>query len=286
MKVLVTFFSGTGNTQYVAEYIKDHLLARFPGPDFSVTLAALESAEPDTVLEYDLVFLGFPVYAGSPPPNVKGFLADLPRVKGKGVFVFNTKGFAEGVANWMALRRLRKKGFKPLGYASVRMPGSDGISMMEKDSRTFKKYLDRDFSTIKAVDAFVESASGTISKLLAGASIDDLPRKTPFKTFGFLLTGFIAALFKLFSGKFTRKLRADERCVRCGLCARQCPQHNITLEENRVVFGSNCILCLRCLNNCPEEAIQIGKMTVDKARWHGPDHHYEPLRYREPKQFP
>jgi hypothetical protein len=40
------------------------------------------------------------------------------------------------------------------------------------------------------------------------------------------------------------------------------------------------VLCLRCLHACPQEAIQIGKLTVDKFRWKGPKGDFKPLRMR------
>jgi hypothetical protein len=37
---------------------------------------------------------------------------------------------------------------------------------------------------------------------------------------------------------------------------------------------------MRCIHNCPEEAIQIGRATIDKYRWHGPKGDFKPLSLR------
>jgi hypothetical protein len=37
---------------------------------------------------------------------------------------------------------------------------------------------------------------------------------------------------------------------------------------------------MRCIHACPQEAIQIGKVTVDKFRWRGPNGDFKPLRLR------
>lgn len=40
-----------------------------------------------------------------------------------------------------------------------------------------------------------------------------------------------------------------EKCVSCGLCARQCPMGSIDLDQPSVVTGI-CIKCQRCVRNC------------------------------------
>jgi hypothetical protein len=37
---------------------------------------------------------------------------------------------------------------------------------------------------------------------------------------------------------------------------------------------------MRCIHGCPEQAIQIGKRTVGKFRWHGPKGQFKPPRLR------
>ncbi len=44
-----------------------------------------------------------------------------------------------------------------------------------------------------------------------------------------------------------------EKCVSCGLCARQCPMGSIDLDQPSVVTGI-CIKCQRCVRNCPKGA--------------------------------
>ena len=70
MKLLVLFFSGTGNTQFIAEYIKAHLLLEKHPTNLEITMAALEGFDPQMLLDYDSLVLGFPIYAGLPPVNL------------------------------------------------------------------------------------------------------------------------------------------------------------------------------------------------------------------------
>ena len=47
-----------------------------------------------------------------------------------------------------------------------------------------------------------------------------------------------------------------------------CPRDNIRLEAGRPVFGGNCIGCLSCVQYCPKEALNVGKVTEKRERYH------------------
>jgi ferredoxin len=284
--MLILFFSGTGNTQFIAEYLRDHVLAAGFCPNCTITLAALEWASADIVETYDLVCLGFPVYEGGPPANVRDFIERLPVVRGKGAFVFNTKGMVQGRANRAVVRGLARKGFRPLGCASLVLPASDGISMLlRKDSRTFRGYLERDFSRVRGADELAARICAALRLLRQNRNVDELPRRTAWTVFGFLSTGVLRLLYRAFGASRARQLRVTYACTRCGQCVTQCPTRNIAMGKTGISFGDRCVLCLRCVNNCPEEAVQVGNSTVGKARWHGPGGGYEPLRYKVPRRY-
>lgn len=58
----------------------------------------------------------------------------------------------------------------------------------------------------------------------------------------------------------------DEICTECMLCVKHCPQGNIRFDDG-IKFGLNCDMCLKCLHHCPVDAIQIGEVTIGKARY-------------------
>lgn len=63
----------------------------------------------------------------------------------------------------------------------------------------------------------------------------------------------------------------DEKCNRCGICAKVCPVSNITLADGKPVWNHGCLQCLACLQWCPKEAIQYGKKTPRYERYHHPE---------------
>jgi flavodoxin len=82
MKVLVTYYSDTGNTEKVARAIYEGI-----GKAEKDILPIQETIE---VGEYDLIFCGFPVHASSVPHKVEPFLKSIPH--GRGVAIFATHG--------------------------------------------------------------------------------------------------------------------------------------------------------------------------------------------------
>ena len=64
---------------------------------------------------------------------------------------------------------------------------------------------------------------------------------------------------------------ADDKCNSCGICRKVCPVANIEMEKGRPVWPHHCEQCMACLQWCPQEAIQSGKRTPGRARYHHPD---------------
>lgn len=131
MKILVLYFSGTGNTEYVARYIREH----FDKEDYKVTLMPIEELKKETVKDYDVLGFGFPVYACDLPDFIRDYLMELPLVKTKSVFVYCTKAFYTGAAIKNTCDIFTGLGYIPIAYADVVMPGSDGLAFMSPNSK-------------------------------------------------------------------------------------------------------------------------------------------------------
>jgi flavodoxin len=82
MKVLVTYFTETGNTEKVAQAIYEGI------PKADKDILPLQGTT--NVEKYDLIFCGFPVHASSVPHKVEPFLKSIPQ--GKSVAIFATHG--------------------------------------------------------------------------------------------------------------------------------------------------------------------------------------------------
>ncbi len=87
MKVLVTYFSQTGNTEKLARAIYD-------GIEEQAAKDLIPIEEIKDVDGYDLIFCGFPVHASSVPGKVEAFIKNMP--EGKKLALFATHGSLRG----------------------------------------------------------------------------------------------------------------------------------------------------------------------------------------------
>lgn len=77
-----------------------------------------------------------------------------------------------------------------------------------------------------------------------------------------------SAAFSKLGPRKVRKYTVSDACVGCGTCAKLCPRVNIRIADGRPVFGDSCMGCLSCVQYCPKAAIDIGKITKKRERYH------------------
>ncbi|PKN74072.1 MAG: hypothetical protein CVU50_00410 [Candidatus Cloacimonetes bacterium HGW-Cloacimonetes-3] len=237
MKICVYYFSGTGNTRFVAEDMQQ----RFIDSGSQCELIPIESVTKGEVVlnpeEYDLVGIGFPVHAYDAPGIVYEFLELLPAAPIR-YFLFKTAGdklFYGGSTNHLRMLLANKRWklayesffVMPANMASPAKPGK--IARLAEAAR------------IHSAETVADILSGT-RKLL--------PDSTSQR---------ISTLFKRLETRGCRKgsrhWRVSSNCDLCGKCVQECPTSNITLVDGKLKFGDKCIFCLRCWWNCPSRAI-------------------------------
>lgn len=53
------------------------------------------------------------------------------------------------------------------------------------------------------------------------------------------------------------KPAADEKCIKCGICAARCPVNAIPEEDPSATDADKCISCLQCVSICPQKARSV-----------------------------
>jgi ferredoxin/flavodoxin len=257
-KILVLYFSGTGNTAFVAKKLYQRLKTDYP----SVDLASIETFPPEAVATYDRLYFGFPVYGCDMPLPVQQYCKEISLPTSKRVILFSTMGMYGGNANRILAKRFSKRGMTTSYALEVTMPGSDGLVFLHENSRYVKRVKVRDFENDRAI---LEAISLLVQAL--GLETEKLP---PFRLGGMFATLFLQIAFRPLERIFKNKFWANDSCVGCRLCELNCPSKNISVSNTQVVFHDSCFLCMRCINQCPSRAIQIGSMTDTTFRWKGP----------------
>lgn len=264
MNILILYFSGTGNTAHIGKYLREALVEAGD----NATCASIEKFNFSRIEAFDHLVFGFPIFACDIPDFLKDDVERFPLTKDKTASIYCTKAIASGSALKHVQKQFERIGYKITGWADISMPGSDGLAFVKKDSPMVKKMELRDFSSIPEADVLVTMIqnSNIQAEVLLPISLGQK-----------LVGGLLGHAYPLFENNLKKKFWADEKCISCKKCEKICPAGNISVNEN-VEFGDRCYLCMRCIHQCPVEAIQIGKSTIDKFRWKGPNKDFNPLQ--------
>lgn len=236
-KIIIYYFSGTGNTQIVARKIAETFIIR----GLTATLINIENIDKISISDNDVIGIGFPVAGFTTYPIVFNFLQKFDKVNGNYVFAFDTMG---GTSLWGIMGKLKTileiKGFRTLGFREFTMPPNIFVKFPEKWRRA------RIAKSFKRAEDFVD-------KLLMG---DLRWKKTPLLSEVMYI--FSHALFSITEYKWHQKYLKIKvnisMCNSCGICSSKCPVKNIYLKA-KAEIGEHCQYCFRCVGVCPSKAI-------------------------------
>lgn len=264
---VIFYFSGTGNTWWVADQIKRRLDAK----NINASAVSMDTLTPKKadwwIKTADLVLFGWPVYGSDLPEPVKRFIEKLPESqKGKHTHVFCTQMGFSGDGAWLAHKLLKSKGLIIDTAEHFAMP-----SNMSMFSGFFGTPNEKSIKRIMArAEILVERY---VEKLLTN--------KARIKgRYSFLLGIIQRGPYRLYQNKACRKVGVEAaRCTRCGLCAALCPVGNIKIMDVPQ-FAGHCAQCLRCYSFCPTCAITFYGHVRDISKrgmpYAVPDKHFKP----------
>jgi flavodoxin/Pyruvate/2-oxoacid:ferredoxin oxidoreductase delta subunit len=244
-KAVIFYFSGTGNTWWVAEKIKKQLDANNINAD-TVSIEKADAKKADWwIKSSDLIFFGWPVYDCDLPEPMKNFIDNLkPIEKGKHIHTFCTQMGFSGDGAWSYHKHFEKKGLIIDSAQHYIMPSNlshlGGVfGTPEKETR---------------IKEIVKNCEKQIERNM----IELLVGKAEIKgRYSYPLGVILRIPYRLLYKKYQKQAGVDKkRCNSCGLCSLICPSGNIKMNEYPE-FEGKCSLCMRCYSMCPEYAITV-----------------------------
>ena len=245
---MVLYFSGTGNSRHVAERIAVTL-----GDELFNTNDHIKAGDTSPVTSDERLIIVTPTYAWRIPRIVRDWLVKTDFPGAKQVWFVMTCGSEIGNAAGYNRVLCREKQLTYMGTAQIIMP-ENYIAMFNapqaEEARQIvakaEPDIDRVASAIAANQAFTPSRNNLYDRFMSG------PVNPIFYSF------FVKA------NAFT----AGDACTGCSQCARLCPMNNITIQNGKPVWGGNCTHCMACICRCPAQAIEYGKKSLGKPRYH------------------
>lgn len=251
MKAVLYYFTGTGNTLAIAR----DLARELGGADIVPVVKALSAPVSGS---YDTVGIVCPVYMFGIPLIVARFLRSIEIPKDAYLFSVVNYGGMQGRANQQIAELMKRRGHPLAAGFGLKMPGNYTplYGAIQPDEQ--KAMFDAGKAHIKEIAAAVRARSGAILENASG------------------LLGLLIYILCYHAG--SRMVPAEDRnfwitdaCTHCGLCAKVCPVDNIVMQDGHPAWLHHCQTCMACLQWCPVSAIQFGKSTKGRMRYHHPE---------------
>ena len=245
---MVLYFTGTGNSRYLARRIAEGL--EMPLYDLNACIKAGNAAPVQTGRDVVLVT---PTYAWRIPRLVRDWLLRTELHGAAQVWFVMTCGSEIGSADRYNRALCREKGLTCMGTAQLIMP-ENYIAMFNAPQPEEARQI-------------VARAEPDIDRAIAAIREERTFPPTRCKLYDRFMSGPVNPIFY---GCFVkdRAFTVSDACIGCGQCARLCPTNNITLREGKPAWGGDCTHCMACICRCPAEAIEYGRKSVGKPRYH------------------
>ena len=245
---MILYFSGTGNSNYVAKRIADAL------DDEILNLNdRIKASDTSSVETGERVIIVTPTYAWRIPRVVCDWLRKTELRGAKQAWFVMTCGSEIGNADKYNRELCAEKAISCMGTAQIVMP-ENYIAM---------------FSAPQADEArqIVAKAEPSIDRAIAAIQRNQPFAPTRNNLYDRLMSGPVNPIFYKFFVK-ANAFTASGACIGCGQCVKRCPMNNVTIKDGKPVWGRNCTHCMACICYCPKEAIEYGKKSVGQPRYH------------------
>ncbi len=249
---MILYFTGTGNSKFVSDYIAEHV------NDESVSLNRIIKNKKPLKFHSERSFvIVAPVYAWRFPQIIEELIRKAKFSGNRRIYFVGTMGSQSGNSDKFLKRLAEEKNMEFMGFCGVAMPNNYVIGGKLPDKNQAYAQIKSAIPQIKLIS----------DKITAGEKIYKND-KTPFSG---LLSGAINSMFNKFMIS-SKDFNVSDKCISCGKCAEVCPVNNVAMNNSRPKFGEKCLNCYSCINRCPEEAINIGGKTQKNGRYVCPEY--------------
>lgn len=244
---MVLYFTGTGNSRYIAQRIADKL------QDELISINdRIKANDKQEIKAQKRIVIITPTYAWRIPRTVKEWLTKTEISGAKQVWFVMNCGAQIGNASKYNKKLCEEKDLAYMGTAQIIMP-ENYIAMFGVPNAEQARKI------VKNAETDIDNAAAVIA--------DNRKLTSPQKFIYKFMSGPLNVVYYPFCVK-ARAFTVSDACIGCGKCAKLCPLNNITIDNKKPVWGKNCTHCMACISYCPTKAIEYGKKSIGKPRYH------------------
>jgi ferredoxin len=260
---MIFYFSGTGNTRWVATEI-----AKALGDELLYIPDLIRKGEYEFALkEGERLGFCFPTHGWQPPRIVREFIERMRVTRPSNYcWALTTCGDNMGEAmtilnkELVANTALRTEDGKPLQAEtlfSVIMPESYVcLPFMKTDP------IDKERWKIENAEQQLHHIISILKDRKRG--IEELEKGSTPRLYSYVIGEY-----------FNKRMVTDKKftvdtdvCIRCGKCTKVCPVDNIKGTPPEWLHNGQCTSCLACYHYCPVHAINFGKITRRREQYY------------------
>ena len=245
---MIFYYSGTGNSKYAAKRIADAL-----GDTLLSMNERIKAGDFSPVETGERLVVVTPTYAWRIPRIVRDWLMKTELRGAERIWFVMTCGSEIGDAGRYNRALCQAKGVGCMGTAQLVMP-ENYIAMFNAPQADEAR-------------AIVAKAEPDIDRVIASIRAEEAFTPTRRNLYDRFMSGPVNPIFYSFCVK-ADAFTASDACVGCGRCEKLCPTNTVTLHDGRPVWGKGCTHCMACICYCPAAAIEYGKKSLGKPRYH------------------
>ena len=240
-KRIILYFTGTGNSLYIARQLADENTEILSIPQM------MKQGRHDFAA--DEIGIVYPIYGHMPPNMVRNFIKQARLVAGYkfAVLTFGMLDF-NAAEIWDNISRQSGTTFDYINTIVMVdnwLPNFNMADQIKMDKHIpeqlakVKEDLDQQKKWVKpATDAARRAHEGFMY----------FSRLDP--DIGFLM-------------RSEKYFQVTDACIGCGICTEVCPRGNYKLTSEGVKGEGDCDFCFSCIHNCPQHAIQFASLPGD-----------------------
>lgn len=251
MSTEIYYFSGTGNSLYVAK----ELQKRIP----ETNLIPIVKLKDKDVIETNGETVGFifPIHFMTAPLIVMDTLKRLDLKSAKYIFAITTRyGTPCGVMFNKIEKILNKKGKNLNSFLAVNMVSNDP---------KFKDWHPATTEEIEKLESEIQNRLNSLTEIIINK--ENYHKKDSHITYPVnSIMEHLGTLAIQITGDGREEFYSDSKCSGCGICEKVCLSKKIKLINKRPEWQKNkkCFSCYACINYCPEQSIQIKSNSLMK----------------------
>lgn len=252
---MIFWFSGTGNSKWVAER-----LAAALGDRVYAIGECMKSGKFRFELQpQERIGFVFPIHSWGPAPIVLEFINKfhLDGYK-RDNYCYMVCTCGDDIGNSVSLWR------KALG----RIEGNAAFSVQMPNTYIILPGFNTDSKEIESEK--LRKAESRIEDIIT--AVAERRNKDEVVTGGmaWAKTSLVYPVFRRF-GRIDSGFKVDrDKCISCGICAGACPVENIEMKNGHPVWNGDCEMCLGCIHSCPQRAVEYFGATKKKGRYRHP----------------